>query len=87
MGPYDWHYDRNGDGVLDAHEEYERQDFIDYMNKTGLYEEDDSEIEDDLDDELELSGLSRDELEYMDDDERAETLEDAGIDPDNWEDF
>ena len=60
-------------------------DFIDYMNRTGVYKE--SEDEEDFDDELLLAGLDRDELEEMDEDERREALEDAGIDPDDWDEF
>ncbi len=36
-------------------------------------------------DDLELAGLDRDELEIMDEDERRETLEDAGLDPDDYD--
>lgn len=32
--------------------------------------------------DLELTGLDADDLEYMDEDERREALEDAGLDPD-----
>ena len=32
------------------------------------------------------AGLSRDELEFMDEDERIEALEDAGLDPDDFMD-
>ena len=60
-------------------------DFIDYMNRTGIYKE--SEDEEDFDDELLLAGLDRDELEEMDEDERREALEDAGLDPDDWDEF
>ena len=60
-------------------------DFIDYMNRTGVYKE--SEDEEDFDDELLLAGLDRDELEEMDEDERREALEDAGLDPDDWDEF
>ena len=40
---------------------------------------------DDLDDELEMAGLDRLELEFMDEDERREALEDAGLDPDDFD--
>ena len=36
-------------------------------------------------DELEAAGLDLDELEYMDDEERYEALEDAGLDPDDFD--
>lgn len=88
MGPLDSIFDRDNDGELDFFESYEEQDFFDRMEKRGIYEENDEDEEekDSLDFELSLAGLGRDELEMMDDDERAEALEDAGIDPDDWED-
>ena len=84
MGPYDWHFDRDHDGTLDFHEDYERMDFDDFVSKRGIYEEE----EDEEDDEFELeTGYSREDLELMDDDEREEVLKDAGIDPDDWDDI
>ncbi len=41
----------------------------------------------DLDEELGSVGLDRFELELMDEDERREALEDAGLDPDDYDDF
>ncbi|MCD7825239.1 MAG: hypothetical protein LUH14_04675 [Clostridiaceae bacterium] len=35
--------------------------------------------------DLELAGLDTDELEYMDEEERREALEDAGLDPDDYD--
>ena len=60
-------------------------DFIDYMNKTNLYEEKEVDEEQELEDELIMSGLDRDELEMMDEDERREALEDAGFDVDEFD--
>ena len=37
------------------------------------------------DDELEMAGLDRTDLEFMDEDERREALEDAGLDPDDYD--
>lgn len=34
---------------------------------------------------MELSGLNPNELEFMDEDERREVLEDAGLDPDEYD--
>ncbi len=86
MGPYDRDFDRDGDGELDFFERYERDDFDDMLAKRGFYAEDDEDGNKGLlDDELELAGLDRDELEMMDDDERDEALEDAGIDSDEWD--
>lgn len=39
----------------------------------------------DVQTELELSGLDPNELELMDADERREALEDAGLDPDEYD--
>ena len=62
-------------------------DYIDYMNKSGSYEEHDVVDEDEeLEDDLLLSGLDKDELDMMDEDERREALEDAGLDPDDYGD-
>ena len=60
-------------------------DFIDYMNKDNLYEEKEVDEEQELEDELIMSGLDRDELEMMDEDERREALEDAGFDVDEFD--
>ena len=48
----------------------------------GDFDEDEEEY---FDDELEMAGLDRDELEFMDEDERREALEDAGLDPDDFD--
>ena len=47
--------------------------------------DDDSEEEDDLEFDLAVAGLDMDELEDMDEDERREALEDAGLDPDDYD--
>ncbi len=54
---------------------------------SGEESESSDDFEDDLDEELESVGLDRFELEMMDEDERRETLEDAGLDPDDYDDF
>ena len=41
----------------------------------------------DLEDEIAAAGLDRDELSWMDEDERREALEEAGLDPDDFEDL
>ena len=40
---------------------------------------------DEIDDALDSIGYTRDDLEFMDEDERAEILEEAGLDPDDWD--
>ena len=75
------------DGLSDSDEDYFDQDYFDYMNKTGIYEEHDYDELDDMEDDLLLSGLDPDELDYMDEDERREAIEDAGLDPDDYDDL
>ena len=43
------------------------------------------DLSNDSESELENSGLDKDELEFMDDDERREAIEDAGLDPDDYD--
>lgn len=71
-------FDVNHDGELDG---FERT--LDYMAFEDLTSVDSEE--EDLDDDIELAGLSHDELEWMDEDERREALEDAGLDPDDYD--
>ena len=71
---FDSLFDMNRDGVLDPVEQGFQLDFL-----TRQMEEDDRS--DDDEDELDL-----DELEYMDEDERREALEEAGYDPDDFDD-
>ena len=85
----DW-MDFNKDGEVDATEEFmgmemlcsSREEHEALFGDAGDFDDDSSE---DFDDELEMAGLDRDELEFMDEDERRETLEDAGLDPDDYE--
>ena len=72
-------FDFNCDGKADI------VDDIMYMEAMEAEEAEDDEDEDDLDFDLELSGFDRDELEDMDEDERREALEDAGLDPDDYD--
>ncbi len=73
-------FDLNNDGKISGAE----WAFIDEV----LFNEDKNYdcMEDDELDELESAGLDRDELEFMDDDERRQALEDAGLDPDDYDD-
>ncbi len=85
MGPYDKMFDRDHDGELDFHERLDMDDYYDRVNGVGIYENTSSDEVDDLETELEEAGLDIDELEMMDEDERAQALEDAGLDPDDWD--
>ncbi len=72
-GSFDRLFDLNHDGALDPAEQAFQMDFITR----------DMEEQDDTDDEEELD---LDDLEDLDPDERREALEDAGYDPDDFDD-
>lgn len=85
----DW-MDFDRDGEVDATEEYlgmemlcsSREEHEALFGDGGDFGE---EEDTDFDDELEMAGLDRDELEFMDEDERREALEDAGLDPEDFD--
>lgn len=87
-------FDFNGDGETDFMEwsigmqmtASSRQEAIDLTGDDTFYSGSDT-LEEEGDDELDLYGLDRDELEMMDEDERRETLEEAGLDPDDYDEF
>ena len=74
-------FDLNHDGHIDGGEWA-------FINDTLFSDDSSSGIDEDdeIDDELEMEGLSRDDLEMMDPDERREALEDAGFDAGDFED-
>ena len=77
-------FDLNHDGKIDACETaFINDTFFEDHNgiSSGIYDEDDE-----IEDELEMAGLDRDELEFMDPEERREVLEDAGFDADDFDD-
>ena len=89
-------FDFNGDGKIDAFEaEVElqmmassRQEAIALTGDDTFYTgSDDLEEDDELVEELEMAGLDLDELADMDENERREALEDAGLDPDDYDEF
>lgn len=71
---FDSLFDMNRDGVLDAVEQGFQLDFLTHQMEGDDRSDDDEE-------ELDLE-----ELEYMDEDERREALEEAGYDPDDFDD-
>lgn len=82
--------DLNGDGKIDGAEMM----FAGEMLCTSREEHealfgDAGDFEDDAKDDFEIdamaAGLDVDELELMDPDDRAEALEDAGLDPDDYD--
>lgn len=81
---FDAMFDMDRDGVLDPIEQGFQLDFLD---KDGSFDDDDDDLDemDEVEEALDSIGYTRDDLEFMDDEERAEILDDAGIDPDYWE--
>ncbi|MCR5747075.1 MAG: hypothetical protein K6G03_05155 [Lachnospiraceae bacterium] len=72
MGPFDWIYDRDHDGKLDFNEKSAKMDDMDFMFKTGIYEEEDED--DDEDDDWD-----DDDIDDLDDDDEDDEDED-----DDW---
>ncbi len=66
----------------------DEREFDDYEweIEQGLFEDPDGRTEEVEEDELESYGIDRDEFDMMDDDEKREALEEAGLDPDDFED-
>ena len=79
-GSLDEMFDMNRDGVLDMNEQGFELEFLKEDDS-----DDDGDYDDEIDDALDSIGYTRDDLEFMDDDERAEILEEAGLDPDDWD--
>ena len=73
MGIFGDLFDFDGDGKLDSFEK--AAEFGMFMDMVESCEQN----------ELESAGLDVDELSLMDDDERAEALEDAGLGPDDFD--
>jgi 2-hydroxychromene-2-carboxylate isomerase len=70
-------FDFNRDGELST---FERAAEFAFLNDMLSEEEAEEQMT-----ELELSGLNVEELEFMDEDERREALEEAGLDPDEYD--
>lgn len=79
---FDRIFDFDGDGELNA---FERSEALEFYTSSNSVDEDDEE--EDMELELDIAGLDRWELENMDEDERREALEDAGLDPDDFDFF
>lgn len=77
---YDPFFDLNRDGEIDATEWA-------FMESITNPQTESVDEEEELEDELEMSGLDYDELANMDEDSRREVLEDAGLDPDEYDEF
>ena len=70
-------FDLNHDGELDAFERASEYAFVNSIMEDSEKEE--------HEDELYAAGIDPEELEYMTGDERREILEDAGLDPDDYD--
>lgn len=87
----DWR-DLNGDGIIDGAEMMFADEMLctskeEHMALFGNAGDFDDETDEDEEREydLVLHGLDPDELADMDEDDRIETLEDAGLDPDDYD--
>lgn len=80
ISSFDEMFDFNRDGSLDTFEQAMQIQFLDEMSND---EESDSLSFEER--ELIDHGLDLDELDLMDEDERREALEDAGLDPDEYD--
>ena len=79
----DW-MDLNGDGEIDSSEMLctSREEHEALFGDAGDFEDD---TKDDLEIDAMAAGLDIGELELMDSDDRAEALEEAGLDPDDYD--
>lgn len=75
-------FDFDHDGELST---FERAMEYEFLDELGRVEEDEEEYTESGVSELTLSGLDPDELEFMDPAERRVVLEDAGLDPDEYD--
>ena len=80
--PIDSTFDFDRDGELNSTEKAMELDFLSGGNSSNIFLNDD-----DLYQDLSFTGITKDEFELMDDDEKREALEDAGIDVDDYDDF
>ena len=79
--PIDRMFDFDRDGELNSTEKAMELDFLSGGNSSNI-----SINGDDLYQDLSFTGITKDEFELMDDDEKREALEDAGIDVDDYDD-
>ena len=77
--PIDSMFDFDRDGELNSTEKAMELDFLSGGNSSNIFLNDD-----DLYQDLSFTGITKDEFELMDDDEKREALEDAGIDVDDY---
>lgn len=85
----DW-MDLNDDGKIDSTEMMFAEEMLcasreEHEALFGNAGDFDDSTEDDFEIDAMAAGLDIDELEFMDSDERAEALEEAGLDPDDYD--
>lgn len=88
-------FDFNGDGREDEDEIFvglqmvagSRREAIELTGDDTFYPGSDKLDDEDIEDELEMAGLDINALADMDYEERRETIEEAGLDPDDYSDF
>lgn len=80
---FDRMFDWNDDGKLNSFEQANQFEFEQRMLEEDSVDDDEDDDDDDLD--LDLAGLDRFDLEMIDEDERREALEDAGLDPGDYD--
>lgn len=79
-------FDFNNDGELDAVERAaEFGAFMDLVSEDEDDDSSDSDIADDPENILQNAGIDTFDFDFMDYDEKLEALEDAGLDPDDFE--
>ena len=80
---FDRMFDWNDDGKLDSFEQANQFEFEQRMLEEDSVDDDEDDDDDDLD--LDVAGLDRFDLEMLDEVERHEALEDAGLDPGDYD--
>lgn len=81
-------FDLNRDGKMSPFERVVELQFLDFITKDSGRNNtwvDEGDGDDDELTELELAGIDPEELEYMDEAERREILEGAGLNPDEYD--
>ena len=76
-------YDLNRDGKISGSEWA-------FISDTFFESDNNNHFESGMDnsvDKFEMAGIDRDELVWMDEDSRRESLEDAGLNPDDFDEF
>ena len=77
-------FDFDEDGIMDTAEFTVGMMIIEDVNKKEEDEEDEQENQKQQD-EIEAAGLDYDDLENMDEEERAKVLREAGLDPEDFD--